>query len=724
MDDESFTSKWCNTIYDGLTIFISVADVSTDIIVLISYYNDDRMVFFWLSSTILLLSQIGYIVLFIISFTVGDLLDNIGRFLSFITCGCFVCKKTIIPCCSSIVDAVDPLFDKCFGLEMTFILFGYFMICIIGLIIFIMALPFGHLVGFLMYFAASKDETDDSKLSTISIWLRDNIGITKSEFKKIPIGDKILSDRAKFAIQKLNKHGGFILEAFLEALPQSILQLVSMVVYEETSSIAVISILLSMTSIMTKTLIISRGIDWKSYIFGWLCVCSDFFNIFFLVSWIFLKNDNIPTNDFLGYFNVIAEIWCWKIIIAILPPFGAAIVGYLLVGMWYALYQTFKTVTGDNPNWKDILLAIIVCLAGLTLGNAALAIGACIVGVVCVLIMEIACFGFIALLVDLNMTENRWEYDNYKTAQAIDIIINFISNAKKGNNDRIIRILAINYAYYTVYDADRRSKKALNRYIIHCVKENKLCKVTYNDIAVNTKEPPKVTRVRKKKEKELELQIANNNNNNNNTNNRNTNDNRRNNNNNNNGNNNGSGDNNNGKISCYECCTKCCGDFVGKKDASEVNAGDMAACFTAYTSLLIFIPLYFFSRILSVLYPYIILGYVLVNGLLFKLNLFELVMLGVSILLQISLCILGYFVCRTHFWLSYIAPDEKKNQMKWKNMNIEKFSEKYEKFYQAIQWIHLIEPVVIAKFGKDIGQVVMYYVIEMNKMDMDVKQFF
>ena len=100
----------------------------------------------------------------------------------------------------------------------------------------IMALPFGHLVGFLMYFAASKHEIDDSKLSKICIWLRDSIGITKSEFKKIPIGDKILSDRANFAIQTLSKHGAFILE--------SILQLVSMVVYQKTSYIAVISTLL------------------------------------------------------------------------------------------------------------------------------------------------------------------------------------------------------------------------------------------------------------------------------------------------------------------------------------------------------------------------------------------------------------------------------------------------------------------------------------------------
>merc|ERR1719499_2606690 len=125
---------------------------------------------------------------------------------------------------------------------------------------------------------------------------------------------------AKFTAEKFNKHGGFMLEAFMEALPQSILQLIAMVYYEETSYIAVGSILLSMTSIMSKSLIISQGLDWKSYIWCWLCVCTDFFSIFFVVSWIFLSNDHID-GDFVGYFSIIGQVWCWKVIFGVLPPF-------------------------------------------------------------------------------------------------------------------------------------------------------------------------------------------------------------------------------------------------------------------------------------------------------------------------------------------------------------------------------------------------------------------
>ena len=50
----------CNLIYDILTILISIADVTTDIIVLIGFYNSDRMTFFTISLIILILAQCSY----------------------------------------------------------------------------------------------------------------------------------------------------------------------------------------------------------------------------------------------------------------------------------------------------------------------------------------------------------------------------------------------------------------------------------------------------------------------------------------------------------------------------------------------------------------------------------------------------------------------------------------------------------------------------------------
>ena len=56
--------KVCNVGYDLLTILVSIADVVTDVIVLIDFYNKDRMIFFGISLAILILAQCAYTMAF------------------------------------------------------------------------------------------------------------------------------------------------------------------------------------------------------------------------------------------------------------------------------------------------------------------------------------------------------------------------------------------------------------------------------------------------------------------------------------------------------------------------------------------------------------------------------------------------------------------------------------------------------------------------------------
>ena len=95
---------------------------------------------------------------------------------------------------------------------------------------------------FLMYFSEDKG-------TKISKYLKNYVGISRIE--RIQMKNK-LSERAKFTIKKLNKHFGFMLEAFVEVLPQSIVQLIAMVFYQEINLISVISIILLMISIIVK----------------------------------------------------------------------------------------------------------------------------------------------------------------------------------------------------------------------------------------------------------------------------------------------------------------------------------------------------------------------------------------------------------------------------------------------------------------------------------------
>lgn len=63
--EPSFCKKYGNQIYDYFAIFISLLDLTTDILVLIEFYTAGRTTFFITSLTILIIAQISYIVAFV-----------------------------------------------------------------------------------------------------------------------------------------------------------------------------------------------------------------------------------------------------------------------------------------------------------------------------------------------------------------------------------------------------------------------------------------------------------------------------------------------------------------------------------------------------------------------------------------------------------------------------------------------------------------------------------
>ena len=50
--------------------------------------------------------------------------------------------------------------------------------------------------------------------------------------------------------------------------------MIAIVIYKEANIIAIISILLSMTSVSSKALIFSRSIDKGIFLWNWLCACA------------------------------------------------------------------------------------------------------------------------------------------------------------------------------------------------------------------------------------------------------------------------------------------------------------------------------------------------------------------------------------------------------------------------------------------------------------------
>jgi len=140
-------------------------------------------------------------------------------------------------------------------------------------------LPFGTFVAFCFYLNDRDIGDFQTGMKRINLRTDNNL-----------YGSSAYSKSVLWIRSKLNRHLGFLLEAIIEAFPQSMLQIVAIVYYQEANYISIISILLSMFSVMTKSLILSQGIDKWTFIWTWLCAVTDFFGIFFILTWAFYSN--------------------------------------------------------------------------------------------------------------------------------------------------------------------------------------------------------------------------------------------------------------------------------------------------------------------------------------------------------------------------------------------------------------------------------------------------
>ena len=115
------------------------------------------------------------------------------------------------------------------------------------------------------------------------------------------------------------------------------------------------------------------------------------------------------------------------------------------------------------------------------------------------------------------------------------------------------------------------------------------------------------------------------------------------------------------------------------------------------------------SKILQVFYPWIIVGYLGYNKLLFsnEIDMFQLVMLAVYIGLQLILFFLGIKVFRIHWWLWHIVPGVLYNN--WKLIDVADLEREVNKYYNNICWYPQVEIIVVNVMGKDIAKIIMDY---------------
>eukprot|EP01083_Nonionella_stella_P235939 829138_1 len=572
----------CSISYDILTIIVSIADVTTDIIVLIDFYEKERMTFFTISLVVLIMAQCSYSIAFSVRF---DTVDEIG-----------FCLACCLFCCM---------------------------------------LPFGSFVAFCIYIA-DEDCLDIGGNSMFTISVRD-------------------SDLTKWIKRKLNKHIGFILEALIEAFPQSLIQISAIVYYQEANAIAILSILISMASVMSKSLILSKGVEKYTFIWTWLCAVTDFFGIFFTLTWVFYSHDSL-NNHLFGYFNIFGMIWLLKTAVSILLPVALALTVFFLVGYLSGLGFIIMQMIIDMQ-YPSYCEAFGYSLLWLTFAPVC----AILFAFCASLAAEVLCFAIIALLVYSISTDRIEAYDTTQVGEVIEFVLSFIANTNNGKHDRMIRILSVNWAFWicTNYNTDlgpfiqERSDKG---------KHDALAQITYRKIRTRADNPlkanyPKYVRVNFMK---TFRSI---------------------------------------KTDAYapRCCTWT--SFV-----------EWLWLIFAVLVFFIFMPIYFVSKLVQIAYPWIILVYLIWNDMLFtqQIDGFQLTMLEIYIFLQLVLLFLGVYVLRLHWWLWHISPG--RDNVYFRRVQLSQLSHRVDKFYDDMVWFPKTNEIVLRCLGCDIGKMVMDYV--------------
>ena len=93
---------------------------------------------------------------------------------------------------------------------------------------------------------------------------------------------------------------------------------------------------------------------------------SDFFGIFFTLSWVFYTDQGVY-GDFLGYFSVLGEIWLWKFAIATMVPVAVGLVVFFGAGYWVMYLAmlcdpNFMSHSGEKRcGWSCLWIIFGVC---------------------------------------------------------------------------------------------------------------------------------------------------------------------------------------------------------------------------------------------------------------------------------------------------------------------------------------------------------------------------
>ena len=130
--------------------------------------------------------------------------------------------------------------------------------------------------------------------------------------------------------------------------------MIAIIYYQEITVIGVISIVLSLLSVSTKSLIFSTATTMNIFIFNWISIVTDFVGIFCSLSFVFYNyNSNYNSNsDENGLITQWGYIWIYESI----ATWGMIFVSLVCMVVPYLFWERWDYATRYNySHWKEML---------------------------------------------------------------------------------------------------------------------------------------------------------------------------------------------------------------------------------------------------------------------------------------------------------------------------------------------------------------------------------
>ena len=162
----------------------------------------------------------------------------------------------------------------------------------------------------------------------------------------------------------------------------------------------------------------------------------------------------------------------------------------------------------------------------------------------------------------------------------------------------------------------------------------------------------------------------------------------------------------------YEYCI-CC---QGRGMAFYLE--DVCRDVVAFWAFIIVFPGFILSKLFQILFPYVIIGFLIYLSEWNKIDKFQLVMLFTYILLQLILFILTVMIWKIHHWLWHIQCGV--TNIYWNRSEDIDLIANFKEWYFAKASLPIVEKYILELYGPDIGKIIMGYVSSIDTDDASI----